>query len=197
MNLFDIDIKITEEDVLKMFEKFGSVLDVRVNKAVNSRVTGYVIMNDIVSAQNAFNYFIANYNDFNIIPSASIDSNAKFGKVPFLKASWFLTPPNGKAFITFKTQDDLNIAKVALENDGFFVSRSINNPILELVLSNVTKNDSIMDEIKFKKYVSTFARVENVVFLRRPVPSSKDLILQNTLAKSLFSQFGEIDSIFI
>ena len=197
LNLFDIDTKITQNEILEKFQKFGIVLVARINKATSSRSTGYVTMSDIKSAQDAFNHFSVNCTEFNVIPSASIESNAKFSKVPLLKASWFLTPPNGRAFLTFKTNDDLNLAERVLTNAGYRVSQSNSNPQLELMVSNVTEKDSQMDEIKFKKYLSAFSKIENCVFLRHPVPSSNDLMIQNGLVNSLFSKYGEIDSIFI
>ena len=92
--------QLTINKSTELFSKFGDILDIKFNRSVSSRITGYVILSDPDKAKNAFLYFNSqSEKKFKLIPALNLDGISLKPFIPVLKAFWFLT---GKVVLNLK-----------------------------------------------------------------------------------------------
>ena len=167
LNLVDINPSLDENQVSLLFSKFGDILDIKFNRSVSSRITGYVILSDPDKAKNAFLYFNSqSEKKFKLIPALSLDGISLKPFIPVLKAFWFLTAPTGKAVLTFKNKADLIQGKGYLVANSYRVSLDDTNPDIKVIVHNIDRNQ---DEISFENQLKSIISIEDCYFERQSV----------------------------
>ena len=122
MNFYDVAGSTSEDEISRLFARKGPLFDLAVAKTCSSKLNGYVVYEDYVSAKKAFDALNGNIyfggNVLNLNPCGSLTSISSMRNTT-LKAVWFLTKPTGRAYLTIQDRTDYREISAKLTQLGY------------------------------------------------------------------------------